>query len=137
VPPETDLGRLLASIEPRLQEGAYAFCSLSTPEPPAGLAVRLLFREPEGTTVIVSLDEARSVGLTAQFPCQWIVLAAESDLGAVGFLAAITTRLAEAGISANAVSAVHHDHLFVPLGRGEQAVAVLRDLQSATAGPRR
>ena len=33
------------------------------------------------------------------------------------------------GISANVVSAFHHDHLFVPAGRGERAVELLLELQ--------
>ena len=50
------------------------------------------------------------------------------DLEAVGFLAAITTRLAEDGIPVNAVSAFHHDHLFVPLDRLDDAMAALAEL---------
>jgi hypothetical protein len=50
-----------------------------------------------------------------------------SALTAVGFLAAITTRLAEAGISVNAVSAYYHDHLFVPWERREEAMEVLKN----------
>jgi hypothetical protein len=50
----------------------------------------------------------------------------------VGFLAAITARLAEAGISVNAVSAFHHDHLFVPADRGDEAMAALRDMSAAS-----
>jgi hypothetical protein len=40
----------------------------------------------------------------------------------------ITTALAEAGISCNAVSAFYHDHLFVPYDRAREAVTVLRGL---------
>ena len=40
------------------------------------------------------------------------------------------TRLAAAGISVNAVSAFHHDHLFVPEDRAEEALRLLQD-----AGP--
>ena len=45
---------------------------------------------------------------------------------AVGFLAVISAKLAAAGISCNVFSAVHHDHLFVPHGRGREAVELLR-----------
>ncbi len=48
-----------------------------------------------------------------------------SSLEAVGFLAALTTRLAAAGISVNPVSAFYHDHLFVPENRAEEAVRLL------------
>jgi hypothetical protein len=55
-------------------------------------------------------------------------LGVESDLAAVGLLAAVTGALAAAGISGNVVSAIHHDHLFVPVDRGPDAVAVLERL---------
>jgi hypothetical protein len=54
-----------------------------------------------------------------------ITLEVNSSLEAVGFLAAITGRLAEAGIPVNPVSGFHHDHLFMPEGRAEEAMAIL------------
>jgi uncharacterized protein len=50
----------------------------------------------------------------------------------VGFLAAITARLATAGISVNAVSAFHHDHLFVPADRADDAMVLLQEMSKAT-----
>lgn len=123
-------------MDPRPQPGTYVFCALGADEVPVGLTPRLLFREPEATTVVVSVDDARSHGLTATFPCEWIVLGVDSDLAAVGFLAEVTARLASAGISTNVVSAYHHDHLFVPAGRGIDAMAVLTELQDAHQGDR-
>ena len=129
MPLEEDLVRLLASIDPELQPGTFVFCALGPEEPPTGLAVQMLFRELEGTTVVVSLGDSESRALRGEFPCQWIILGVRSDLAAVGFLAAVTARLAVAGISANVVSAAHHDHVFVPVGRGDDAMRVLRELQ--------
>lgn len=129
--PEKDLGRLLAAIEPELHPGTYAFCVLGDDEPPPGVPVRMLFRESEGSTVVVPAEAARSAGLACEFPCEWITLGAGSDLGAVGFLAEITAKLATVGIAANVVSAFHHDHLFVPAGRGGDAIDALEELQRA------
>ena len=129
--PERDLGVLLGSIDPQLHPDVFVFCALTHGTVPAGLDVTMMFREREATTVVVPLAEARARHLSAAFPCQWITLGAPSDLDAVGFLAAVTTALAAAGISTNAVSAFHHDHLFVPEGRGDEAMDVLRGLQRA------
>lgn len=128
-PAERDLGRLLASIDPQLQPGTFVFCEIEHDGRSPELAVRMEFREHEATTLVVSADEARMHGLVGEFRCEWVVIGARSDLSAVGFVAEITARLATAGISANVVSAVHHDHLFVPVGLGERAVAVLLELQ--------
>ncbi|EKD51400.1 MAG: hypothetical protein ACD_62C00265G0006 [uncultured bacterium] len=57
-----------------------------------------------------------------------ITLTVHSGLDAVGFLARISTALAEAGISLNAVSAFYHDHLFVPVDRAGEAMVALERL---------
>lgn len=104
--PVTDLGHLLASMDPELQPGTDVFCALIDEEPPPGSAVRLMFRQLEGTTVVVPIEAARSGGLEGHAPSEWIVLRVESDLGAVGFLA-VTEPLVAFGMSTNVVSAIH------------------------------
>lgn len=128
---ETDLARLLAGMRPERRPGSYVFATLPDGRVPAGLDTVMRFREAEGTTLILTGDEAARAGLAGAFPCGWITLAVHSSLSAVGFLAAVTARLAEAGIAVNAVSAFHHDHLFVPVARADETMALLRDL----AGP--
>ena len=73
-------------------------------------------------------DAARAAGMVASFRCRMIALNIHSSLEAVGFLAAITTRLAGAGMGVNPVSAFYHDHLFVPAERAEEAMGLLRQL---------
>jgi hypothetical protein len=88
----------------------------------------MTFREEEGLTLIMPRHEAEAAGLAGAFPCRMITLNVHSSLQAVGFLATVAARLAAAGISANAVSALHHDHLFVPVERAEEAVRILKQL---------
>ena len=57
-----------------------------------------------------------------------ISLGVHSSLDAVGLTAALSSRLAEAGISANIIAAQFHDHLFVPWNRREEALACLRSI---------
>ena len=121
---ESDLAVLLAGMTPRLRPGRYVFATV-----PAGLAVPdavVTVAEDEGTTVVVPVEAAG--GLDAEYPCAWITLEVRSALAAVGFLAAVCSRLAEAGISGNPVSGFHHDHLFVPWERRDEAMAVLERL---------
>ncbi|MBW7965836.1 ACT domain-containing protein [Bradyrhizobium sp. BR 10261] len=129
MPAERDLIALLKNVKPQLQPGIFVFCTIATNEPvPASLNPLLTFREQEGTTLVVPCEEAEAAGLNPAFPSRLITLTVHSALDAVGFLAAITARLAAAGISVNAVSAFHHDHLFVPDDRADEAMALLRDM---------
>ncbi|WP_214477487.1 ACT domain-containing protein [Mesorhizobium sp. dw_380] len=132
---ETDLKTLLASMTPELLDGIYVFAKLAPGVPqPDGLEPVMVFREREGTTLIVTEEAARTAGLTASFRCRMITLNIHSSLEAVGFLAAITTRLAAAGMGVNPVSAFYHDHLFVPADRAEEAMELLRELAEDSAG---
>jgi hypothetical protein len=51
----------------------------------------------------------------------------------VGFLARISAVLAAVGIPCNVVSAVHHDHLFVPEAQANAALATLQALETQMA----
>lgn len=129
---ERDLGTLLRSMRPVLHGPVYVFATLPLD---GALAVTLQpilqFREVEGLTVVVESDAAVVAGLTGVFPCRMITLEIHSALDAVGFLAAVTTRLAREGIGVNPVAAYHHDHLFVPHDRAEDALRALEELAVA------
>ena len=59
-----------------------------------------------------------------------ITLNIHSSLDAVGFMARIASALAEHGMGVNPVAGFYHDHIFVPLGREQDALTVLRELSS-------
>ena len=126
---ERDLAALLKDMKPEMQPGIFVFCTIVANAPvPAVVNPLLNFREQEGTTLVVPREEAEAAGLSCAFPSRLITLTVPSALDAVGFLAAITARLAAAGISVNAVSAFHHDHLFVPVDRADEAMAALSEI---------
>ena len=129
---ERDLQVLLENMRPEMRPGIFVFCTIRADETiPAALDPLVTFREHEGTTLVISRAEAEAAGLRATFASRLITLTVHSALDAVGFLAAITARLAEAGISVNAVSAFHHDHLFVPVDRADEAMALLQQMSEA------
>lgn len=116
---ERDLSRLLAGLEPTLADGAYAF-ALSDDGKEDAFAV---IREAEGTTYVrqdAAGDWAR------------ISLTIHSSLDAVGLTSALSSALADAGISANVIAGYYHDHVFVPWDRRHDAVAVMRRLSGET-----
>lgn len=130
---ERDLATLLKHMKPELRPGIFVFCTIAADQSiPSALDPLLTFREQEGTTLVILREEAEAAGLRQAFASRLITLTVYSALDAVGFLAAVTARLAETGISVNAVSAFHHDHLFVPADRAEDAIAVLRQISAAT-----
>jgi hypothetical protein len=132
---EQSLRTLLEDMKPEMLEGTFVFCTTSEErEITSAIKPVLIFREREGTTLVVRREEAESAGLPYQFASRLITLTIHSSLDAVGFLAAITTRLAEAGISVNAASAFYHDHLFVPDDRADEALGLLQSMSRPEAG---
>jgi GNAT superfamily N-acetyltransferase len=129
----TGLPRLLAELDPLLRPGRYVFATAPLDAPVPAEAVASI-AEDEGRTLVVPADVADRLGLAAQYPCAWITLRVDSQLAGVGLLARVTAVLAGRGISVNPVSAVHHDHLFVPYDSAAAAMAALREL-SARAAP--
>jgi hypothetical protein len=125
--PQSDLQTLIRTMSPAIQPGTYVFLFVAAGEPvPGGVAPIMMFREAEGLTLIVPGERSEGAGLAGSFLSRLITLTVASALEAVGFLAAVTARLAAAGIAVNAVSAFHHDHLFVPVDRAEEALAILK-----------
>ena len=125
---ELDLKKLLSSLEAVLVEGVYVFVTLADDAVPADLSPRMTFQESEGTTLIVLRKEAEAAGLDYEFPSRMITLNIHSSLDAVGFIAHIATRLAEHGMGVNPVAGFYHDHLFVPLGREQDAMRILQGI---------
>jgi hypothetical protein len=131
MPGEGNLETLLQNMKPEMQEGIFVFCSIPEHEEiPAALRPLHIFREREGTTLIVRREEAEAAGLPYQFASRMITLTVHSSLEAIGFLAAVTGRLAASGISVNAVSAFYHDHLFVPAHNADEALRHLQDMNN-------
>lgn len=125
---ETDLSALLAGMRPVLQPGVFVFATVGYEVPLDGLDPLMIFREGEGRTLILRTEDAAAAGIPSTFPSRMITLEVHSSLDAVGFLAAITARLAAAGIGVNPVSAYFHDHLLVPEARAEEAMGLLESL---------
>jgi hypothetical protein len=128
-PPESDLGRLLATLKPVVHPGVYVFSSIPDALDLGGLDVVATMREPEGLTVVLEEGLARTRGLPVMFRAAWITLTVHSDLAAVGLTAAFSGALARAGISCNVMAGAYHDHVFVPVDRARDAMDVLFRLQ--------
>ena len=131
---ETNLNVLLRTIKPILCEEEYVFCSI---ESQAKKWIELnpvcFFREQEGFTLILVRQQADAAALSYGSIFRMITLSVHSSLDAVGFIAAITGKLAASGISVNPVSAYYHDHLFVPASQVDEVMKLLRDFSTVSS----
>lgn len=130
---QTDLSTLINAMEPVLDPKIWVFSTgLSTDLFTVGRvsqsAILMRFVENEGETWIWLKSEADRQSAPYTFESRRITLNIHSSLEAVGFMAAIATALAKAGISCNPVSGFFHDHVFVPADRAEDAMIVLETL---------
>ncbi|WNN90633.1 ACT domain-containing protein [Gloeocapsopsis dulcis] len=121
-------------MNPILRDEEYVFCSV---DPHNNNYLKLdpicIFREDEGLTLIVQRDRADAADMSYSSVFRMVTLSIHSSLDAVGFLATITSKLAEYGISVNPVSAYYHDHLFVPAARAGEVMKLLREFSTDRA----
>lgn len=127
--PVSNLAELLQTMQPSLNAGVYVFASVPPDTDTRSLEPIATFREAEGLTLIVEEQRALKAGLPVLFRAAWITLTVHSDLQAVGLTAAVAAALAQAHISCNVVAAAFHDHIFVPVESGGEALAALQQLQ--------
>jgi uncharacterized protein len=117
---ESELNRLVATMAPRLHPDRYAF--------------RLADGASQDAFAMIREDEGMSI-ITPDPNGEWarITLTVQSSLEAVGLTAAFARALADAAISANVIAGLHHDHIFVPWPRRDDAMLALHDLAGRRA----
>ncbi len=108
-------------MSPSLVPGRFAFVTAASDAECARLLphARGMFREAEGTSLIVEADDMSSDAF------RQITLDVPSALDGVGLTAAVAAELAGQNIPCNVVAANHHDHVFVPEHLAEAALSAL------------
>ncbi|WP_241199390.1 ACT domain-containing protein [Burkholderia multivorans] len=129
---EKDLAKLCATIEPEMAEPVYVYCSFPDFRLPEWISALCTFREIEGLTAVVNLEDAERGALPYTFKARLITLQVHSSLDAVGFLAVVSEHLAKAKIPCNAIAGYYHDHILVPVDRADEAIAVLIGIRHAS-----
>jgi len=124
-----DLKTLLKSMQPKLIKEEFVFCTVSE-EFFSKIKIEplLVFREEEGITLVLEKKTADENTLSYSGTWALISIGVHSDLSEVGFLAAMTKKLSDAGISTNIVSAYYHDHILVPFEKADRALGLLTEL---------
>lgn len=126
----TDLDELIKSMQPELHDVEFAFVTFPGWKYGDGshLSPIAAFKEQEGLSLVVPVERAEAAGLEFECAFRMIRLGVHSSLGAVGLTAAVASALTRRGISANVVAAFHHDHVFVPAERADEALRVLEGM---------
>jgi len=122
---ETNLDKILKTMNPKLNEGEYVFCSVNEVGDLSFSDIILFFKEEEGFTIVVEKKLADKLHLKYTFIASWITLKVHSSLAAVGLTAAFSKALADENISCNVVAGYFHDHIFVDRKDAEMAMMVL------------
>jgi hypothetical protein len=128
---EQNLELLLKTMKPQQNIGEYVFCVVNDLKNINLEEVILVFKEQEGTTVVLKKELADNLKLPYSFIASWITLTVHSSLDAVGLTAAFSNALAQNGISCNVVAAFYHDHIFVDHNDTTKAMEVLNNLSTS------
>ena len=118
--PVSDLAAMLAGMAPVLDARRWGFVLVDGVPPADAFAI---IHEDEGTTAILPQKDGGYARIT---------LMVHSALAGVGLTAAVATALAARGIACNVVAGYHHDHLFVPQDRADEALDVLQRLAASS-----
>jgi uncharacterized protein len=127
---ETNLQKLLQTMQPKLNAGEFVFCTIQNITLVDAAKIICFFKEEEAFTIILQKEFADELQFNYTSIFCWITLTVHSSLEAVGLTAAISTALSNAGISCNVVAAYFHDHIFVPVQDAQKAMDVLKALSS-------
>jgi hypothetical protein len=127
---EQDLDRLLKTMNPVHNTGSYVFCTVETLTKDHINEAVFIFKEVEGTTIVIKKEIADRLDLEYSFVASWITLNVHSSLEATGLTALFSKALADQGISCNVVAAYYHDHIFVSQKDTEKAMGILYELST-------
>ena len=127
----TDLDELLRSMRPELMPTEFVFCTTSGALADyVNLEPVATFIESEGLTLVLEKSRAEKEGLAFEGIYQQITLTVYSSLDAVGLTAAVASKLASKGISANVIAAYYHDHIFVQKDKATAALLALEEFSA-------
>jgi hypothetical protein len=126
---------MISRMTPELRLGSFVFVTTNDSALAASLSSKAIsvFKEDEGTSMILPVELAAESMLNLDHPMRCITLNVFSSLKGVGLTAAVSTALGNNDIPCNMVAAFHHDHVFVPSEMCDRAMEILVSLQNRAA----
>ncbi len=125
---EKDLDTLLKNMSPKLNVNEFVFLTLKGKYGDyLELEPICSFMEEEGLTLVVPKEKAIKYDMSFEGVYKQITLTVHSSLDAVGLTAAVSSKLASDGISANVIAAFYHDHIFIQSEFADRALSSLNE----------
>lgn len=128
---EKNLSILIKEMKPFINNGDYVFVTVKNTFDINKEDIVGLFKEQEGTTLILEKSIADKLSLEYNFIASWVTLKIHSALNAVGLTASFSSELAKHDISCNVIAGFYHDHIFVAKEDEIKTIKVLTNLSNS------
>ena len=133
MPGQTDLKKILESIDPYLVDESFIF--MTTDQSLSSISNTLnpiaSFKENEGLSIVITQATADKNAITYDSVFSCISLGVHSSLESYGLISIISRELAQNNISTNVFSGYYHDHIFVQSSKAHQALEIISKIGSS------
>ena len=133
MPGQTDLKKILESIDPYLVDESFIF--MTTDQSLSSISNTLnpiaSFKENEGLSIVITQATADKNAITYDSVFSCISLGVHSSLESYGLISTISRELTQNNISTNIFSGYYHDHIFVQSGKADKALEIISKIGSS------
>ena len=127
MPGQTDLKKILESIDPYLVDESFIF--MTTDQSLSSISNTLnpiaSFMENEGLSLVITQATADKNAITYDSVFSCISLGVHSSLESYGLISTISKELTQNNISTNVFSGYYHDHIFVQSSKAHRALEII------------
>ena len=132
MPGQTDLKKILESIDPYLVDESFIF--MTTDQSLSSISNTLnpiaSFKEKEGLSIVITQATADKNAITYDSVFSCISLGVHSSLESYGLISTISKELTQNNISTNIFSGYYHDHIFVQRDKAHEALEIISKIGS-------
>ena len=133
MPGQTDLKKILESIDPYLVDESFIF--MTTDQSLSSISNTLnpiaSFMENEGLSLVITQATADKNAITYDSVFSCISLGVHSSLESYGLISTISRELTQNNISTNVFSGYYHDHIFVQSEKADKALEIISKIGSS------
>jgi|TARA_B000000475_G_scaffold133548_1_gene107688 hypothetical protein len=133
MPGQTDLKKILESIDPYLVDESFIF--MTTDQSLSSISNTLnpiaSFKENEGLSIVITQATADKNAITYDSVFSCISLGVHSSLESYGLISTISRELTQNNISTNVFSGYYHDHIFVQSEKADKALEIISKIGSS------